>query len=293
MKKNLLVVSSLALAAVALASCGNKTNNVTSQEKVNFKEMYTTSAVGAIDMLNTSAVKSKKALSDEEKSKVLENIKYIDEFLNNNAVQSAEKETTTEEKEMYGDYAKTYDLTVNFGTHNQVYKFYYNETVVNDEDDEKVRAKLNEELESHLKGIVVYNAGTNLEKKYEMTGDKEVEVEGNEQEFEVKFTITDLESKAKVQIKQEIEQEEDENEVEYSYKEFDKNGKLVDHFNLEIESEGNETEYVVHRPNDRIKYGYKVVVKDDKTYVDVKIKEGKNVIAAKLLKTETGYEFVE
>lgn len=292
MKKNLLVVSSLALAVVALASCGNKTNNVNSSEKVNFKEMYTTSAVGGINMLNTSNVKGKKALSDEDKAKVLDNIKYIDEFLNNNAIQSAEKETTAEEKELYGDFAKTYDLTVNFGDHNQIYKFYYNETVVNDKDEE-IKDKLNEEVESHLKGIVVYNAGTDLEKKYEMTGDKEIEVEGNEKEFEVKFTITDLESKAKVQIKQEIEQEEGENEVEYSYKEFDKNGKLVDHFNLEIETEDNETEYVVSRQNDRIKYGYKVVVKDDKTFVDVKIKEKANVITARLVKTESGYEFVE
>lgn len=292
MKKNLLVVSSLALAVVALASCGNKTNNVNSSEKVNFKEMYTTSAVGGINMLNTSNVKGKKALSDEDKAKVLDNIKYIDEFLNNNAIQSAEKETTAEEKELYGEFAKTYDLTVNFGDHNQIYKFYYNETVVNDKDEE-IKDKLNEEVESHLKGIVVYNDGTDLEKKYEMTGDKEIEVEGNEKEFEVKFTITDLESKAKVQIKQEIEQEEGENEVEYSYKEFDKNGKLVDHFNLEIETEGNETEYVVSRPNDRIKYGYKVIVKDDKTFVDVKIKEKANVITARLVKTESGYEFVE
>lgn len=292
MKKNLLVVSSLALAVVALASCGNKTNNVNSSEKVNFKEMYTTSAVGGINMLNTSNVKGKKALSDEDKAKVLDNIKYIDEFLNNNAIQSAEKETTAEEKELYGEFAKTYDLTVNFGDHNQIYKFYYNETVVNDKDEE-IKDKLNEEVESHLKGIVVYNDGTDLEKKYEMTGDKEIEVEGNEKEFEVKFTITDLESKAKVQIKQEIEQEEGENEVEYSYKEFDKNGKLVDHFNLEIETEGNETEYVVSRPNDRIKYGYKVVVKDDKTFVDVKIKEKANAITARLVKTESGYEFVE
>lgn len=292
MKKNLLVVSSLALAVVALASCGNKTNNVNSSEKVNFKEMYTTSAVGGINMLNTSNVKGKKALSDEDKAKVLDNIKYIDEFLNNNAIQSAEKETTAEEKELYGEFAKTYDLTVNFGDHNQIYKFYYNETVVNDKDEE-IKDKLNEEVESHLKGIVVYNAGTDLEKKYEMTGDKEIEVEGNEKEFEVKFTITDLESKAKVQIKQEIEQEEGENEVEYSYKEFDKNGKLVDHFNLEIETEDNETEYVVSRQNDRIKYGYKVVVKDDKTFVDVKIKEKANAITARLVKTESGYEFVE
>lgn len=80
------------------------------------------------------------------------------------------------------------------------------------------------------------------DQKFDVTGKKEIETEGNEKETSIEFTTK---SKANplnyVKIKQSVEVENGAQEVEYEYEIYE-NGEKVREFKLEIEDENGKTE---------------------------------------------------
>ncbi len=252
------------------------------------------SALSSISMLNTGYTKGlrRQALTDAQKTNVLNKLDLVDELLKGDAIKS--EEVAVSEGDVYfGTYDKYYTLTVNqIDGNKEDYKFYYTETLEADEDDDDDDKKDEEEEEvsSNLDGVVLLG-----EKTYKMHGEKEVSKEGQEVEVEYSFVITDEETKEKVIVKHESETGDDENENEYSFARHDATGKLVEKVKIDFEQENNETEYSVKTMSngDKKHYKFKFEEKGGQKFVKVKIIENQEIVEAKLQVTDTGYEFVE
>ena len=294
MKKLVFTLVALSSAA-ALVGCGKTQTTIPeNQPKQSFKSMAQDSALSSISMLNTGYTKGlrRQALTDAQKTHVLNKLDLVDELLKGDAIKS-EEVSVSEGDEYFGTYDKYYTLTVNqIDGNKEDNKFYYTETVEADEDDDDDDKKDEEEEEvsSNLDGVVLLG-----EKTYKMHGEKEVSKEGQEVEVEYSFVITDEETKEKVIVKHESETDGEENENEYSYARHDAAGKLVEKVKIDFEQENDETEYSVKTMNDgdKKRYKFKFEEKSGQKFLKVKIVENQEVIEAILQVTDTGYEFVE
>lgn len=295
MKKLVFTLVALSSAA-ALVGCGKTQTTIPeNQSKQSFKSMAQGSALSSISMLNTGYTKGlrRQALTDAQKTNVLNKLDLVDELLKGDAIKSEEVEVS-EGDEYFGTYDKYYTLTVNqIDGNTEDYKFYYTETLEApeaDEDDDDKKDEEEEEVSSNLDGVVLLG-----EKTYKMHGEKEVSKEGQEVEVEYSFVITDEETKEKVIVKHESETGGDENENEYSYARHDATGKLVEKVKIDFDQENNETEYSVKTMSngDKKHYKFKFEEKGGQKFVKVKIIENQEVVQAKLQVTDTGYEFVE
>lgn len=121
-----------------------------------------------------------------------------------------------------------------------VYVLYYNATPVIDDDDDKWDDEddwdIETEEEFRIDGVLVYN-----DAEYDVIGEMENEVEGNESENEFKMTAYDRTNNAKIVFEQSFEVENGEYEEEYKYSYYE-NNVLVNSFEIEFENEDGKEE---------------------------------------------------
>lgn len=270
--KKLFILLGLA-GAITLASCGNeKANNSTTEtNNAKFATMYDYSAISGINMLNSNdaIARQSKNLTDEQKNKVITNLEIVENLIGGGIVKS--EEVTSDRPE----YQTMYTITVkNMDGTDEVYTYYYNETIIKDHDDDDDDDfddffERDDEQESRLEGIVIMD-----DVEYQMLGEKEIEND----EMEMKFKIS-LDNDTYVKI----EQEKENNEEEYQYTKY-QNGRKVYETEMEVEEKNHKTEFKFKEKTATglIYYKYEIVNIDGKKYVNVHINENGDTIETRL-----------
>lgn len=250
----------LGLGVLSLSGCdlNNPTSN--NANKASFKDMYSLSALSGINMLNMRSAPSlkKKAanLTEEDKTEILKKLEVVDNLISGNMI------TSKEENSDLADYQKMYTIsTSDLDGNTSSYRFYFNELIIADEDDND-DDEVDNEPEFHLSGIVINNDVT-----YKMEGKKEIE----EGEFEVEFKIM-IDELNYVVVEQEIE----DNEEEYKYTSYT-DGKKTLEYELEFEINKNkvEVEFKEKSGTSKKKTKFESVEKDGKKEVKISIEENK------------------
>lgn len=250
----------LGLGVLSLSGCdlNNPTSN--NANKASFKDMYSLSALSGINMLNMRSAPSlkKKAanLTEEDKTEILKKLEVVDNLISGNMI------TSEEENSDLADYQKMYTIsTSDLDGNTSSYRFYFNELIIADEDDNDAD-EVDNEPEFHLSGIVINNDVT-----YKMEGKKEIE----EGEFEVEFKIM-IDELNYVVVEQEIE----DNEEEYKYTSYT-DGKKTLEYELEFEVNKNkvEVEFKEKSGTSKKKTKFESVEKDGKKEVKISIEENK------------------
>lgn len=250
----------LGLGVLSLSGCdlNNPTSN--NANKASFKDMYSLSALSGINMLNMRSAPSlkKKAanLTEEDKTEILKKLEVVDNLISGNMI------TSEEENSDLADYQKMYTIsTSDLDGNTSSYRFYFNELIIADEDDND-DDEVDNEQEFHLSGIVINNDVT-----YKMEGKKEIE----EGEFEVEFKIM-IDELNYVVVEQEIE----DNEEEYKYTGYT-DGKKTLEYELEFEVNKNkvEVEFKEKSGTSKKKTKFESVEKDGKKEVKISIEENK------------------
>lgn len=250
----------LGLGVLSLSGCdlNNPTSN--NANKASFKDMYSLSALSGINMLNMRSAPSlkKKAanLTEEDKTEILKKLEVVDNLIGGNMI------TSKEENSDLADYQKMYTIsTSDLDGNTSSYRFYFNELIIADEDDND-DDEVDNEPEFHLSGIVINNDVT-----YKMEGKKEIE----EGEFEVEFKIM-IDELNYVVVEQEIE----DNEEEYKYTSYT-DGKKTLEYELEFEVNKNkvEVEFKEKSGTSKKKTKFESVEKDGKKEVKISIEENK------------------
>ena len=195
-------------------------------------------------------------MTDEEKTEILKKLEVVDNLISGNMI------TSKEENSDLADYQKMYTITTSdLDGNTSNYKFYFNESILVDEDDNDDE-EVDNEQEFHLSGIVINNDVT-----YKMEGKKEIE----EGEFEVEFKIL-IDELNYVVVEQEIE----DNEEEYKYTSYT-DGKKTLEYELEFEVNKNkvEVEFKEKSGTSKKKTKFESVEKNGKKEVKISIEENK------------------
>ncbi len=313
MKKSTKIVTMLTICIMAatlccFAGCQPTTNPTTKTQPLSFENTMNYSAIGGIGMLtggtatNVSTMLSgsgsgitmlasapSATFSQEEKDEFIRNLNIAQATLGNGAIKQEVKPSDREE------YSTFYTITATDITgETKTYSFYYNE--VNDpanvsENEENVDEDEEDEQEIHIVGIVVLDGV-----EYTLTGDKEIEGSGKDQEVEIKFNIKMDESKYVI-----IEQEMEEGEQEFSYSLYE-NGKLVSKSEVEYEQEEDgeiELTFSTRTKTSKMEYSYEFVTTEEGKFVEIKFKataQANKKALIKILENELGevtYEFIE
>ena len=250
----------LGLGVLSLSGCDLNNQTPNNAKKASFKDMYSLSALSGINMLNmgnTSVLKKKSAnLTDVEKTELLKKLEVVDNLISGNMI------TSKEENSDLADYQKMYSIsTSDLDGNTSSYKFYFNESILVDEDDDNDK-DIDHEQEFHLSGIVINNDVT-----YKMEGKKEIE----DNEFEVEFKIM-IDELNYVKVEQEIE----DNEEEYKYTSYT-NGKKTLEYELEFEVNKNKVEVEFKEKNgtSKKKTKFESIEKNGKKEVKISIEENK------------------
>lgn len=231
---------------------------------------------------------SEKTVSQEDLNGIIDAERCISIFEN---VVNGEITQTVEanrEEGKYGEYE--YVMRVDNGSVNLA-AIYYNEvsskteTESAEEDDDADEVKIT----SFIKGVVVYG-----ENEYVISGVKEVETEGSEEEFSIEFK-TGTDELNYVEFNYEIEKEEDEKEVTFEYKVIE-NGVTVLEAELETETEKGEgeTEFSVKRIVDGVAEKFKIEENSSLKnvfYITREVNKVKTRITVE--KTENGYKIID
>ena len=231
---------------------------------------------------------SEKPVSHEDLNGIIDAERCISIFEN---VVNGEITQTVEanrEEGKYGEYE--YVMRVDNGSVNLA-AIYYNEvsskteTESAEEDDDADEVKIT----SFIKGVVVYG-----ENEYVISGVKEVETEGSEEEFSIEFK-TGTDELNYVEFNYEIEKEEDEKEVTFEYKVIE-NGFTVLEAELETETEKGEgeTEFSVKRIVDGVAEKFKIEENSSRKnvfYITREVDKVKTRITVE--KTEDGYKIID
>ena len=231
---------------------------------------------------------SEKPVSHEDLNVIIDAERCISIFEN---VVNGEITQTVEanrEEGKYGEYE--YVMRVDNGSVNLA-AIYYNEvsskteTESAEEDDDADEVKIT----SLIKGVVVYG-----ENEYVISGVKEVETEGSEEEFSIEFK-TGTDELNYVEFNYEIEKEKDEKEVTFEYKVIE-NGVTVLEAELETETEKGEgeTEFSVKRIVDGVAEKFKIKENSSRKnvfYITREVDKVKTRITVE--KTEDGYKIID
>lgn len=250
----------LGLGVLSLSGCDLNNPTPNNANKASFKDMYSLSALSGINMLNmrnAPSLKRKAAnLTEEDKTEILKKLEVVDNLISGNMI------TSKEENSDLSDYQKMYTIsTSDLDGNTSSYKFYFNELIIADEDDND-DDEVDNEQEFHLSGIVINNDVT-----YKMEGKKEIE----EGEFEVEFKVM-IDELNYVVVEQEIE----DNEEEYKYTSYT-DGKKTLEYELEFEVNKNkvEVEFKEKSGTSKKKTKFESVEKDGKKEVKISIEENK------------------
>lgn len=231
---------------------------------------------------------SEKPVSQEDLNGIIDAERCISIFEN---VVNGEITQTVEanrEEGKYGEYE--YVMRVDNGSVNLA-AIYYNEvsskteTESAEEDDDADEVKIT----ALINGVVVYG-----ENEYVISGVKEVETEGSEEEFSIEFK-TGTDELNYVEFNYEIEKEKDEKEVTFEYKVIE-NGVTVLEAELETETEKGEgeTEFSVKRIVDGVAEKFKIEENSSRKnvfYITREVNKVKTRITVE--KTADGYKILD
>lgn len=294
-KKIISIVCALALIGTmtaALTACEVKGGGGNAAKvKVNAKDVYALSALTGAEYLGqtesgaTGAAETTRpgVITDADVSGIKDCLNMFDDILAGGGISQNVAENTDKDGE-FKDYP--FVMTITVGNTGISAKMYYREvnTVTKTEIDDGVEET---EVSTTLSGVMVFG-----DQKFDVTGKKEIETEGNETETSIEFTTKSQANPLNyVKIKQSVEVENGAQEVEYEYKIYE-NGEKVREFKLEIEDENGKTEvsFKMEIENAPEETEYKIIKGDVDGKFKIKYEKGKEKGFITVEAVEGGYK---
>lgn len=294
-KKIISIVCALALIGTmtaALTACDVKGGGGNAAKvKVNANDVYALSALTGAEYLAqtesgaTGAAETTRpgVITDADVSGIKDCLNMFDDILAGGGISQNVAENTDKDGE-FKDYP--FVMTVTVGNTGITAKMYYKEvnTVTKTEIDD---GEEETEVSTTLSGVMVFG-----DQKFDVTGKKEIETEGNEKETSIEFTTK---SKANplnyVKIKQSVEVENGAQEVEYEYEIYE-NGEKTREFKLEVEDENGKTEvsFKMEIENAPEETEYKIIKGDVDGKFKIKYEKGKEKGFITVEAVEGGYK---
>lgn len=291
-KKIISIVCALALIGTmtaALTACDVKGGGGNAAKvKVNANDVYALSALTGAEYLaqtesgatGAAATTRPGVITDADVNGMKDCLNMFDDILAGGGISQNVAENTDKDGE-FKDYP--FVMTVTVGNTGITAKMYYKEvnTVTETEIDD---GEEETEVSTTLSGVMVFG-----DQKFDVTGKKEIETEGNEKETSIEFTTRSQTNRDNyVKIKQSVEVENGAQEVEYEYeiyengekaREFkleveDENGKTEVSFKMEIENVPEETEYKIIKGDVAGKFKIKYEKGKEKGFITVEAVEG-------------------
>lgn len=294
-KKIISIVCALALIGTmtaALTACDVKGGggNV-AKVKVNANDVYALSALTGAEYLaqtesgatGAAATTRPGVITDADVNGMKDCLNMFDDILAGGGISQNVAENTDKDGD-FKDYP--FVMTITVGNTGIFAKMYYREvnTVTETEIDDGVEET---EVSTTLSGVMVFG-----DQKFDVTGKKEIETEGDEKETSIEFTTK---SKANplnyVKIKQSVEVENGAQEVEYEYEIYE-NGEKVREFKLEVEDENGKTEVTFKMEIENVpeETEYKIIKGDVDGKFKIKYEKGKEKGFITVEAVEGGYK---
>ena len=293
-KKIISIVCALALVGTmtaALTACDVKGGGNAAKVKVNANDVYALSALTGAEYLAqtesdaTGAAETTRpgVITDADVSGIKDCLNMFDDILAGGGISQNVAENTDKDGE-FKDYP--FVMTVTVGNTGITAKMYYKEvnTVTETEIDD---GEEETEVSTTLSGVMVFG-----DQKFDVTGKKEIETEGDEKETSIEFTTKSRENPLNyVKIKQSVEVENGAQEVEYEYEIYE-NGEKAREFKLEIEDENGKTEvsFKVEIENAPEETEYKIIKGDVDGKFKIKYEKGKEKGFITVEAVEGGYK---
>lgn len=294
-KKIISIVCALALIGTmtaALTACDVKGGDGNAAKvKVNANDVYALSALTGAEYLAqtesgaTGAAETTRpgVITDADVSGIKDCLKMFDDILAGGGISQNVAENTDKDGE-FKDYP--FVMTVTVGNTGITAKMYYKEvnTVTETEIDD---GEEETEVSTTLSGVMVFG-----DQKFDVTGKKEIETEGNEKETSIEFTTKSTTNPLNyVKIKQSVEVENGAQEVEYEYEIYE-NGEKAREFKLEVEDENGKTEvsFKMEIENVPEETEYKIIKGDVDGKFKIKYEKGKEKGFITVEAVEGGYK---
>lgn len=294
-KKIISIVCALALIGTmtaALTACDVKSGGGNAAKvKVNANDVYALSALTGAEYLAqtesgaTGAAETTRpgVITDADVSGIKDCLNMFDDILAGGGISQNVAENTDKDGE-FKDYP--FVMTVTVGNTGITAKMYYKEvnTVTETEIDD---GEEETEVSTTLSGVMVFG-----DQKFDVTGKKEIETEGNEKETSIEFTTRSQTNRDNyVKIKQSVEVENGAQEVEYEYEIYE-NGEKVREFKLEVEDENGKTEvsFKMEIENVPEETEYKIIKGDVDGKFKIKYEKGKEKGFITVEAVEGGYK---
>lgn len=294
-KKIISIVCALALIGTmtaALTACDVKGGGGNAAKvKVNANDVYALSALTGAEYLAqtesgaTGAAETTRpgVITDADVSGIKDCLNMFDDILAGGGISQNVAENTDKEGE-FKDYP--FVMTVTVGNTGITAKMYYKEvnTVTETEIDD---GEEETEVSTTLSGVMVFG-----DQKFDVTGKKEIETEGNEKETSIEFTTKSKTNPLNyVKIKQSVEVENGAQEVEYEYEIYE-NGEKAREFKLEVEDENGKTEvsFKMEIENVPEETEYKIIKGDVDGKFKIKYEKGKEKGFITVEAVEGGYK---
>lgn len=293
-KKIISIVCALALIGTmtaALTACDVKGGGNAAKVKVNANDVYALSALTGAEYLAqtesgaTGAAETTRpgVITDADVSGIKDCLNMFDDILAGGGISQNVAENTDKDGE-FKDYP--FVMTVTVGNTGITAKMYYKEvnTVTETEIDD---GEEETEVSTTLSGVMVFG-----DQKFDVTGKKEIETEGNEKETSIEFTTRSQTNRDNyVKIKQSVEVENGAQEVEYEYEIYE-NGEKAREFKLEIEDENGKTEvsFKMEIENAPEETEYKIIKGDVDGKFKIKYEKGKEKGFITVESVEGGYK---
>lgn len=294
-KKIISIVCALALIGTmtaALTACDVKGGGGNAAKvKVNANDVYALSALTGAEYLAqtesgaTGAAETTRpgVITDADVSGIKDCLNMFDDILAGGGISQNVAENTDKDGE-FKDYP--FVMTVTVGNTGITAKMYYKEvnTVTETEIDD---GEEETEVSTTLSGVMVFG-----DQKFDVTGKKEIETEGNEKETSIEFTTKSKTNPLNyVKIKQSVEVENGAQEVEYEYEIYE-NGEKAREFKLEIEDENGKTEvsFKMEIENVPEETEYKIIKGDVDGKFKIKYEKGKEKGFITVEAVEGGYK---
>lgn len=294
-KKIISIVCALALIGTmtaALTACDVKGGGGNAAKvKVNANDVYALSALTGAEYLAqtesgaTGAAETTRpgVITDADVSGIKDCLNMFDDILAGGGISQNVAENTDKDGE-FKDYP--FVMTVTVGNTGITAKMYYKEvnTVTETEIDD---GEEETEVSTTLSGVMVFG-----DQKFDVTGKKEIETEGNEKETSIEFTTRSQTNRDNyVKIKQSVEVENGAQEVEYEYEIYE-NGEKAREFKLEVEDENGKTEvsFKMEIENVPEETEYKIIKGDVDGKFKIKYEKGKEKGFITVETVEGGYK---
>lgn len=294
-KKIISIVCALALIGTmtaALTACDVKGGGGNAAKvKVNANDVYALSALTGAEYLAqtesgaTGAAETTRpgVITDADVSGIKDCLNMFDDILAGGGISQNVAENTDKDGE-FKDYP--FVMTVTVGNTGITAKMYYKEvnTVTETEIDD---GEEETEVSTTLSGVMVFG-----DQKFDVTGKKEIETEGNETETSIEFTTRSQTNRDNyVKIKQSVEVENGAQEVEYEYEIYE-NGEKAREFKLEVEDENGKTEvsFKMEIENVPEETEYKIIKGDVDGKFKIKYEKGKEKGFITVEAVEGGYK---